>query len=178
MNNPWLTLPIEDPIRNFRGPNWLWYLGLFVVAGPLNPAIWILTAVLPEVFKIGSTEHISKDILLGGVAPATILSIVLTVRLARTNYITSSKIWAVGMQAWILAVISAPIIVALTLGLGNDFESVGDLWATFKGALLFVLFFGILLGVIPIYAIGLGLPCMIVAIAMAYLCTEPVNGPS
>ncbi|MCF2906269.1 hypothetical protein L0666_14830 [Octadecabacter sp. CECT 8868] len=157
--------PTKD-LRRFREPFGIWGVVFLVFAGPLNPAAWIMGH--PKNTNIILTNYDVMAWII--VMPTTIIALTM-LNAFRTRLIFNvATIWNWGGIGFLFGTIAGPIGLLI-----HDVIQHGIEWHEILPAILAFLGFGFLFGIIPFFAFNIGLPCAIVAIAVGYLCSEPVD---
>lgn len=168
-------------MREMRSPTTRWAIVLFALAGPTNPAAWALGVSAFDDLMIADFGGVEFGGTEFGMFLATILlpCIVMAARLLSQLYTSRFTLFGLlrkTMGAWLLAAVTAPICVSVVLlfSLGGD-DSIANLIVAATAIYVFGTFYGI----IPYFALIVGLPCALMAFAASVLVTEPSsNGPT
>ena len=158
----------RDQLRIFKIPNRIWYVIFFVFAGPLNPVIWLAPFLFPPNTTLGV---FFDNPLWTTFLPAVILALLVLRSLHRAEHFTKRQISKSCLHAWIWAVVTSPLtFIAIPLVQTADLSMLDSLF----GLLALIVVFGTISGIIPLFALVIGVPCALFAYALAYATTQPV----
>ena len=104
--------------------------------------------------------------------PSTAMAIYIQQRLQNKTIFHFEDLVFWAMTGWGIAVFLGPLSLSISLVYSGDIS-----WIELPKWFFAVLFLGTIFGVIPFFAFCIGLPCTVVALLLAYLCTKSVDQP-
>lgn len=166
MDSPHLITPPNAVLRTMRSTQWVWAIVFIALAGPLNLAGLVLGWPRPNRAFLNDMSLLVFAVLM----PCCVIALVMLGRMWRARTFTFDSLVSWAGAGFLYAVFCGPLGVAFA-SVHSGQSELSDV----IGLFLLYLVYGTLLGVVPVFAIFVGLPCAAMAVAMAYACTRPVD---
>lgn len=149
--------------RRFRHPSELWIPLLLLLGGPLNPVAWWLNT--PEMGR----NFFLSNVVVFHLIPCTVMSLTTVWILNVLGRFDLGVIVLAVVAGLAIAVLTAPLVVAITMWLGDGHGGITSILATF----VLTTVVGWLFFVIPYFAIFKGVPCALVVVALCLIFSAP-----
>lgn len=146
-----------------------------IFAGPLNVAGWFFGWPQDDNIFISDVTTMVFIVLM----PATVVATTILIKMRKRPTIPMAGVVGAAFIGLLLAALSGPLFLGLSeiYAAPNAVDGPKGV-SEFFAAVFGMTFLGLLFGIVPFFTVTVGLPCMIVAVAVAHLCTELVYVPS